>query len=163
MKTKMVIACVAWLLLAGISSAADKPNFSGHWTLDKDKSFSNPPGLEQTLAVTHQGDKLTMETKVKTAASANEINITETYTLDGQEVDFTPQAPPNSKGRRKASWLPGGSGILVSDSVTLEGKAVNQTSRKWTLSSDGKMLRIDYFYDMERGTFEGKRVFNKVP
>ena len=41
------------LLFVVFSLAADKPNFSGTWVLDKNKSFSNPPGFDQTMTVTH--------------------------------------------------------------------------------------------------------------
>src|SRR5262245_65936995 len=54
---------IAFLGLWGHGFAADKPNFSGTWTLDKDKSFSNPAGLEQTMTVTHSADQIKLEGK----------------------------------------------------------------------------------------------------
>ncbi|NUM77350.1 hypothetical protein HUU40_23575, partial [candidate division KSB1 bacterium] len=48
MKFRITFLCVT-MLLGVLSFAADKPNFSGTWVLDKDKSFSNPAGLEQTM------------------------------------------------------------------------------------------------------------------
>jgi hypothetical protein len=149
------------LLFASLFALAGaKPDFSGKWQLDKDKSFSNPPGLEQTLNVTHTGDQLKMEAHVKTARGEQDVN--ETYTIDGKEYEFKPQQPPNAKGKRKTVWLPNGQSLMVSDEVSVDGKVVSQVMRKWTLSADGKTLTIDYYFDDQRGSFEAKRVFFKV-
>lgn len=149
------------LLLGVLGLAADKPNFSGTWVLDKDKSFSNPPGLEQTMTITHNGDQIKLEGKQKTARG--EVDLNESYTLDGKQTDFTPPNPPNAKGKRKASWLPNNKGILIEDeivSTSPEGQEVTQQiTRKWQLSTDGSTLTIDYYFDGPRGSFESKRVF----
>ena len=150
-----------FIFVSLICLAADKANFSGKWVLDKDKSFSNPQGLEQTMTLTQTGDQIKLEAHLKHARGEQDVN--ETYTLDGKENEFTPQAPPNAKGKRKASWLPNGRGFLINDETTVDGKVVGQITRKWTLSADSKILTIDYFFDDQRGSFESKRVFNKVP
>jgi hypothetical protein len=160
MKLKPAIIPIA-LLASVICFAAAKPDFNGKWVLDKDKSFSNPAGLEQTMTITQNGDQIKMETHLKTTRGG-EQDVNETYTLDGKEADFTPQAPPNAKGKRKASWLPNGQGILIVDEVSLDGKIVNQIARKWILSSDGKRLTVNYFIDDQKNSYESKRVFTKV-
>jgi hypothetical protein len=151
------------LLFGVLSFAADKPNFSGTWVLDKDKSFSNPPGLEQTMTITHNGDQIKLEGKQKTVRG--EVDLNESYTLDGKQADFTPPNPPNAKGKRKASWLPNNKGILIEDEIisnSPEGQEVTQhIARKWQLSPEGNTLTVDYYFDGPRGSFEGKRVFVK--
>ncbi|MCI0336937.1 MAG: hypothetical protein L0226_05130 [Acidobacteria bacterium] len=161
MKMRYTIIALSSFILASASvTASYKPNFSGKWVLDKDRSFSNPAGLDQTMTVTHTGDQVKMEAHLKTARG--EFDVNETYTLDGKETDFTPQNPPNAKGKRKSSWLPNGLGILINDEISAEGKIVNQITRKWTLSADGKRLTVDYYIDDQRFSYESKRVFNKV-
>ena len=162
MRFKSAILSIA-TLLGALSFAADKPNFSGTWVLDKDKSFSNPAGLEQTMTITHNGDQIKLEGKQKSARG--EVDLNESYMLDGKQIDFTPPNPPNAKGKRKASWLPNNKGILIEDEITSnspEGQEVTQLiARKWQLSPDGGTLTIDYYFDGPRGSFEGKRVFVK--
>jgi hypothetical protein len=143
------------------ATAGDKPNFSGKWTLDKDRSFSNPPGLEQTINITHSGDKVTLEAKVKTTRGGEQA-INESYTLDGKEAEFTPPAPLNAKGKRVASWLPNGKGFLVQDETFVDGKSISRLSRKWTMGPDAKSFTVDYFMDNPQNSFESKRVFSKV-
>src|SRR5215510_2587882 len=160
MKLKTFLACLALLLSATVSGfAGDKADLSGTWTLDKDKSFSNGPEFDQTMTITHSGEKVKLDAKQKTPRG--EVTINEEYTLDGKEAEFTPQNPPNAKGKRKATWLANGRGILVEDEI-VDGQSTRRVSRKMTLSSDGKILTVDYFIDDSRGSFELKRVFNKV-
>ncbi len=148
------------LLLVSFSGfAGEKANLSGTWKLDQDKSFSNGPGFEQTMTITHSGDKVKLDAKQK--SPRGEVAINEEYTLDGKEAEFTPLAPPNAKGKRKATWLANGRGILVEDEIN-DGKATRQVARKMSLSPDGKVLTVDLFIDDARGSFELKRVYNKV-
>jgi hypothetical protein len=160
MKLKTAIIPIV-LLASVICFSAAKPDFNGRWALDKEKSFSNPTGLEQTMTITQNGDQIKMEAHLKTTGGG-EQSVNETYTLDGKEADFTPPAPPNAKGKRKASWLPNGQGILIIDEISLDGKVVNQITRKWTLSADGKRLTVDYFIDDQKRSYESKRVFTKI-
>jgi hypothetical protein len=162
MKTKNLLISFALLLgLLSIALAFQKPNFSGNWELDKLKSFSNPAGLEQSATITQTGDQIVFDTKVKTGNNP-EQKLTENYTLDGKEVEFKPAAPPNAVGKRTASWLPNGRGILIKDETLVDGKLVTTVTRKWTLATDGKTLTVDYFIDRGNASFESKRVFNKV-
>ncbi len=143
--------------------AGEKPNFSGTWTLDKDKSFSNPAGLEQTMTITHDNDQIKLVGKQKTTRGG-EIDLNESYTLDGKETEFAPTNPPNAKGKRKAYWLPNNRSFLVEDEITSDspgGLVVQKIMRKWQLSPEGGVLTIDYYFDGPRGSFEGKRVFVK--
>ncbi|HMX25233.1 MAG TPA: hypothetical protein PKC13_06345 [Blastocatellia bacterium] len=158
---KLFLGFVLLLGLLGAAFAFQKPNFSGKWELDKIKSFSNPAGLEQSATITQNGDQITFDTRVKTKAGG-EQKLTESYTLDGKEVDFKPAAPPNATGKRTASWLPNGRGVLVKDETSVDGTVVSTVTRKWMLAADGKSLTVDYYIDRPNGTFESKRVFNKI-
>jgi hypothetical protein len=131
--------------------------------MDKNRSFSNPPGLDQTLVVTHEGDRVKVEAKLVTPQGERVIN--EEYVLDGKEAEFAPTgAPAGAKGRRRAYWLPDGRGIVIEDEVKSDspsGPVAQQTVRKWTLSADGVTLTVDYHFDGPRGSGESKRVFAK--
>jgi hypothetical protein len=157
------LACLVFLLFASVSgSASEKANLSGTWKFDQDKSHSNSPGFDQTMTITHSGEKVKLDSKQN--SPRGEVTINEEYSLEGKEAEFTPPNPPNppnTKGKRKASWLANGRGILVEDEIG-EGQAARRIARKMTLSSDGKVLTIDHFIDDSRGSFEIKRVYNKV-
>src|SRR6185369_14941284 len=135
MKLKLVFAgAVTALTVLQIALALPKPDFSGTWVLDKNRSFSNPAGLEQTLTVVHSGDQIKVDAKIKTQQGGEQA-INEIYTLDGKEVEFTPPgAQPGAKGKRTASWLPGAKGAVIDDVVTSDsanGPVTRKTMRKW--------------------------------
>ncbi|MCI0620969.1 MAG: hypothetical protein L0387_04740 [Acidobacteria bacterium] len=57
--------------------------------LDKARSFSNPPGFDQTMPITHSGQTIKLEGKQTTAKG--ETAISETYTLDGKRTSLQRQ------------------------------------------------------------------------
>lgn len=156
------------LLMAGwvaSASGALRPDFSGSWALDKNKSFSNPAGLDQTMTVIHKGEEVKVEAKLTTPQQGERV-VNEEFTLDGKEREIKPQgAAPTAMAKRKAYWLPDDRGFVVVDETTTEtpqGKVVTQTTRKWTLSSDRETLTVDYYIDRPRISAEAKRVFRKM-
>jgi|SRR5215813_8267006 len=159
---KLGVTSLILPFLAAIAAAALHPDFTGTWVMDKDRSFSNPPGFEQTLTIVHTGDQIKLESRQKTAQGERVIN--ETYNLDGKEAEFTPAGgQPDAKGKRSAIWLPDGR-IVINDKISSsspKGPVVQEITRKWSLSADGRTLTIDYYIDDQRGSFELKRVFVK--
>lgn len=163
MNPRALVICALIITCLSLNAVAlSKPDFTGTWVMDKDRSFSNPPGLEQTLTIVQTGDQIKLESKQRTAQGERVIN--ETYSLDGKEAEFTPAGgQPDARGKRIANWLPDGR-IIINDkisSTTPKGPAAQEITRKWTLSADGRTLTIDYYIDDQRGSFETKRVFVK--
>lgn len=162
-------AAIALAFAVSLGVAAQKPNFSGAWVMDRDRSFGMPGNMQQRMVVTHTGDQIELETKL--IQPENERTVKDSYVLDGKEREFTPQVPPNAppnatppKGKRTANWLPNGKGIVVNEVTTNEtpkGPVTNQLTRKWTLSNDGELI-IDMYIDNPNGSFETKRIFKKT-
>lgn len=155
------LVCV--LLGAGVVVAAAKPNFTGTWALEHSRSHSVPRDMQQTMTITHEGDKINVETKI--VSPQGERVVKDEYVLNGQEAEFTPQpAEAVGKGKRSAKWLPDGKGFTVAEEFQTkspEGTTVNnQLTRKWIMWADGS-LTIDLYQDGPRGSFETKRVFTK--
>ena len=156
----LINVTVVGLLALSVCFADSKPDISGTWVLDKTRSFSNPPGFDQTLTIVHKGDEI--KVNAKTTARQQETLSDETLLLDGKEREFTPPgAPEGTKGKRKAYWMPGNRGIIVEDETPAPNQATQHVVRKYTLSSDGTTLTIDLYIDTPRFSVEAKRVFNK--
>lgn len=163
--SKKILICVAMIIaLSVIAMAATKPNFSGTWTMDRARSFGLPGNMTQILTITQTDDKIELETKL--IQPGNERSVKDTYNLDGQEHEFTPQAPPNQtppKGKRTVTWMPGDKGLMVTEVTTAEtpkGPVTSQVVRKWTITSQGELV-IDMYIDNPNGSFEAKRIFTK--
>ena len=91
MKTRRILTglCLACCLAASAAAQgapAAKADFSGTWVLDASKSEGLPPGVEQTLVVTQQGDRV--EAQNTTKGPQGEQVIKDAYVLDGQETDL---------------------------------------------------------------------------
>jgi hypothetical protein len=163
---RVIITGSAFLLVLAliITGAAAKVDFSGAWALDKSNSEGLPPGMDQTMTVVQTGDKLSLETKLITPQG--EQTVPDAYMLDGKETEFTPKSPKglSGKGKRTAKWTADGNGIEVNEQVTFdtpEGSVNVQTTRKWTLSADGKTLKIELSTQDPNGTHQSKRTFNR--
>jgi hypothetical protein len=158
-----LVGVVLCLFVLGVV-AAQKPDFSGEWTMDRARSFGLPPDMQQTMVVKQTAEEIELETKL--IQPNNERSVKDSYILDGKEHDFTPFVPPNAPpatGKRTANWLPGGNGIVVNESTvadTPKGKVNNQLTRKWTISSEGELI-IDMYFDGPNGSFETKRIFKR--
>ena len=144
--------------------ASAKADFSGTWILDKTNSEGLPPGMDQTMTVVQTGDKLSLETKVIT--QQGEQAVSDSYMVDGKEVEFTPKAPggQSGKGMRTAKWTADGNGIEIKENSTFDGPdgPVNvQLTRTWTLAADGKTLKIDINAEGPNGKQAVKRTFTK--
>ncbi len=163
MKTATMIGVLGFVLLCGVSAFAQKPDFSGSWTMDRARSFGLPGNMNQTMVVTQKGDQIEVETKL--IQPDNERTVKDSYVLDGKEREFTPQTPPGQtppKGKRTANWMPGGNGILVTDVTTAEtpkGLVTTQVVRKWTISN-GELV-IAMYVDRPDASYEAKRIFIK--
>ena len=165
MAKKLLIAFAAMMVLSIIAFAATKPNFSGTWTMDRGRSFGMPGDMMQVLTITQKDDTLEVETKI--SQPNNERTIKDTIVIDGKEHEFQPPAPPGGqlppKGKRTANWLPGETGITVTDvttSTTPKGDVTTQNLRKWAINSQGELV-IDSYVDNPNISYEAKRIFKK--
>lgn len=170
MRLRTTLLCFACLTLAAGAAfaSAAKPNFSGTWELDQSKSHSIAVDMKQTMTVVHDGDKVSVETKI--TGAQGERTQKDDYTLDGKESEFTqpapPQAPPNTppnKGKRKGNWLPNDKGFVIEEEIqaqTPQGPMTVIVARKWVMWPDGTMS-IEIISESPRGTFNNKRVFAK--
>ena len=169
MRLTTALACAAGLLVAaaGLASAADRPNFSGTWELDQSRSHSIPQSMKQTMTVSHEGDKVTVESRLTTPQG--ERTVTDVYTLDGKESEFTAPPPPNApagapppKGKRVARWLPNDAGFVVEEELVIDGPQGNKETvflaRKWRRWADGT-ISVEIMQETPRGAFNSKRVF----
>jgi imidazolonepropionase-like amidohydrolase len=139
-----------------------KADFSGTWSLDKANSEGLPPGMDQIMTVVVSGDKLSLETKLIT--EQGEQVVADSYMLNGQETEFSPKTPDGKTGKGKRTAKLDGNNIEVSEQVAFDspdGAVTIQTTRKWTLSPDGKTLKIDMTIDGPNGKQVLKRTFVK--
>ncbi len=165
MKLRITLLSVTALVLtAGLAFAATKANFSGTWVMDKARSEGIPPNVEQTMTLTQLGDNLTMQNKIVTAEG--DININDSFTINGKEVEFTQKRNDEEvKGKRTSKWLADGNSFESTEEFTVLGgdnvPITQQITRKWVMSADGKTFTVDLFGKTPSGDVHTKRLFVK--
>ncbi len=145
------------LLVAAFSLAAfcqeGKPNFSGTWELQVEKSDFGPlPSPQsQITVVEHKDSKVKVSVTAKTPQG--DRNSERLMTTDGQE---NTNQVGGSEWKSTTRWV---EKQLVTDAAfELQGNKV-KLNDKWQLSDDGKTLTMNRTYKSDMGEAEQKLVY----
>jgi hypothetical protein len=143
MSTLFVIAAAA-----GMALAADKPDFSGSWKLDADKSVFGPmpPPTSMTRKVVHSDPALSVEQAQ--SGPQGDQNSTMKYSTDGKE---TTNSMMGNDVKSKAMWE--GKTLVITSAANFGGADVKLTD-KWSLADDGKTLTDVLNISAPQGDFE---------
>jgi len=152
----VTVAFVGLLLCCLTLVAADKPDFSGNWKLNVDKSDFGPmPKPEKAdYTIIHKDPEMNVKSVAvgSMGEMTNEVKIltdgTEfTNTVRGQEVKGT------------AKW--DGKTLVVTQKLEIQGTAITFI-QKWTLSDDGKSIVQEVNISTPQGEVAQKAVLDKV-
>jgi hypothetical protein len=143
MSTLFVIAAAA-----GMAMAADKPDFSGSWKMDADKSTFGPmpPPTSMTCKISHKDPDLSIEQSQSGAQGDQTMSFK--YSTDGKE---TTNSLMGNDVKSKAAWE--GKVLVVKSSLDAGGTEVKLTS-KYSLSDDGKTLTQALSISAPQGDFD---------
>ncbi|HLX43154.1 MAG TPA: hypothetical protein VKR43_06955 [Bryobacteraceae bacterium] len=136
-------------VLANVAPAADKPNFSGDWTLDASKSEFGPmpAPASMTRKIDHSDPGLTV-TQATTGGPQGDQTVTMKYSTDGKE---TVNQLMGNDVKATASW--DGSALVIAQKADFGGNEIKLTY-KWTLSADGKTLTDAEHIALPQGEFD---------
>jgi hypothetical protein len=150
MKAVFVLAAIASLAMA-----ADKPNFSGNWKLDIDKSTFGPipPPTSMTRKIDHSDPAVTVEEAM--SGAQGDQNSTRKYATDGKETtnQFMGQDV-------KSTGVWDGSALKLTTKADFGGTEVTLVD-KWTLSDDGKVFTDVLHIVSPQGEFDITYILNK--
>jgi hypothetical protein len=149
----------------GLATPATQTDFTGTWVLDASRSEGLPEGIEQTMAVTHSGDRIEIETH--TATPMGERQTQDVYVLDGVETDFQTvfNVDITATGRRTSRWSEGHRGFQATEQSEVRGPEGQEGTisvvRTWTLAPDGNTLTIEMQISGPPGEMTTTRVFTR--
>jgi hypothetical protein len=166
MKLKVLIG-IALLLSVAFSAAAAPPNLTGKYKLDTAKSEGVPAGMEQVMTIRQSGSELNIETKVYPAADSLAGVAVDLFVLNGQETPFkATRGMGIGVGKRVAKWIDDGKGIDITEESLIDmpgqGQIKINTTRKWTISPDGKEITIEQVAKDPQRETRTKRVFTRL-
>ncbi|HTP86464.1 MAG TPA: hypothetical protein VMJ34_05945 [Bryobacteraceae bacterium] len=148
---------ISLLLLAFAAFAADdvKPNFSGTWKLNAEKSDFGPmPGPDSRTDTIDHKEPVVKES-VAMSSSQGDMNWDLTYTTDGKESKNTVMG---SEMTSTAKW---DGNTLVVDSKANFGGSDMTIHGTMVLSDDGKTLTRQAHFSGPMGEGDQKLVFDK--
>jgi hypothetical protein len=142
--------------LAGLATAADKPNFSGDWKFNAAKSNFGaiPAPTTYTRKVTHAEPSLTIE-DTQTGSALGDQHDTRTYTTDGKEISYQANGA-DVKGA--ATW--DGDALQINSKASVQGTDI-VIKDIITLGDDGKTLTDAVHITSPQGELDLKVVFDK--
>jgi len=148
------LACAALLTMPAM--AAGKPDFTGDWKLNVDKSNFGPipPPTSASVKVDHK-DPVIKTTTVQSAMDGDHTDSA-SYTTDGKESknDFR-----GTEAKSTAKW--DGDILVIDTKVDFQGTEV-LLKATWKLSEDGKTLNQTTKISTPQGDFEMAQVLDKV-
>ena len=142
--------CVALTYTTG--SAQQKPDFSGNWVINADKSDFGPIPPPQCVGLTiaHREPEFVIE---ETGAGAL-CGLKLTYTIGGPAITCTTAA--GVRNRARATWE---DAALVTQRAGDDGISVRVAS---TLSADGKTLVRELHGEAAQGSADWTWVYDRV-
>ena len=138
---RLTRSCFVVLILAGLTAfAADKPNFTGTWEMNKGQSdFGKmqaqmlPEKIMQK--VTQKGDS-ELRAESTTVGARGTASTDMKYKLDGSESTNKTQM---GEVKSTAKWE--GTAIAIASKREVQGMSIS-INEKWELSADGKTLSV---------------------
>ena len=165
-KKTLVLSVAAFTTLcSAITVNAQKPNFSGEWKLNEEKSTLGQYGgrmAAKKLKLNGQTDSLSIQ-RFSTSQSGNEITSNEKLTFDGKEKESTVFG--NTTKKSTAKWSEDGKSLNVNSTIMLDRngeKTEIKVTESWKVAEDGKTLSIESTANSSFGTNTMKLVYDKA-
>ena len=152
---KHLFGICAVLALAALPAVA-KPDFTGDWKLNNSKStFGEMPAPDSmSIKVDHKEPKIT--TVSKQSGQMGDLEFHATYTTDGKEC--TNEGFQGAPFKSTVKWDGDALAIETKGQIMDNDFTMNQ---KWTLSEDGKTLKVSQHIAAGGQEFEQTLVFDK--
>lgn len=150
---------ILFCILTALATAAvlpAKPNFSGNWKLNNQKSNLGPMPAPTSLTekITHKDPDLTAATS-SIGGPQGDLNYDVTYNTGGKE---TTNHFGDHEAKSTAKW--DGDALSIDTKVDF-GQGEMTIHAKWTLSPDGKVLTQTAHFDTPQGPLDLTYIFDK--
>jgi len=164
-KKAMVLSAVAFMTICSAATVqAQKPDFSGDWKLNEQKSSLGQFAqmAPRKLKVVGQTDNLSIQ-RSATSPDGSEVSYTDKLTFDGKESESTLFG--SAKKKSMAKWSDDGKSLTVNSTIAFDqgGQTFEvKVTEVMTLVEGGKVLSIETTANSPMGTNTTKLLFDKA-
>ena len=153
MTTRVLLFTLCIALTHTTGSAQQKPDLSGDWVLNAEKSDFGPipPPRCVGLTIAHREPEFVIE---ETGATGALCAVRLTYTIGGPTITYTTTA--GVRNRARATWE---DAVVVTQRVGDDGISVRVAS---TLSADGRTLVRELHDEAAQGSADWTYVYDRV-
>jgi hypothetical protein len=163
MKKISFLLAGAFVCLLSAAAIIHAVNFSGEWTLNKEKSVFGEYGeniAPRKITINSADNSITIE-RLSPTMSGEEYTIKETLTFDGKESSIVMFAANTKKSTAK--WSEDGQSLLVNSIINfdIQGQMTEiKVEEVWKLTPEGQ-LSLQSISNSTFGTLEMKLVYDK--
>jgi hypothetical protein len=162
MKTKSIlIAFIMLIFLPSLTIFSQKPDFSGEWKLNKEKSAvpDNQLFLSK-ITIQLKSDSL-LTTRVYENGTGEEYPFDENLSLDGKECKITIYDMPRTSTATKTD-ADGSISIASTTTFTANGGQDDMIAKEtWKIENEGQFLTLDFTNKMSGNEVTGKYYYEK--
>ena len=153
MITRLLLLALSLVVTNTSGSAQQRPDFSGDWVLNAEKSDFGPipPPPCVGLTIAHREPEFVIE---ETGATGAMCGLKLTYTIGGPTITYTTAA--GVRNRARATWEVA---AVVTQRVGDDGISVRVAS---TLSADGRTLVRELHGEAAQGSADWTWVYDRV-
>ena len=154
MTTRVLLLALCVALTHATGNAQQKPDFSGDWALNAEKSDFGPIPPPQCVGLTiaHRDPEFVIEETGAKGAMCGGLKLT--YTIGGPAITYT--TPAGVRNRARATWE---DAAVVTQRAGDDGISVRVAS---TLSADGRTLVRELHGEAAQGSADWTWVYDRV-
>jgi hypothetical protein len=161
-KRTILIAIVLLLILPAQSILSQKADFSGQWTLNKEKSVLTDNQLFLSKITIHLKSDSLLTTRVYENGNGEEYPFEENLSLDGKDCKIVIYDMPRTS---KATHSDNDGSISISSTTTFTGNGGSEdmtAKENWNVDSEGKVLTLEFTNTMSGNETTGKYYYTKI-
>ena len=161
-KRTILIATVLLLILPAQSVMSQKPDFSGQWTLNKEKSVLTDNQLFLSKITIHLKSDSLLTTRVYENGNGEEYPFEENLSLDGKDCKIVIYDMPRTS---KATRLDSDGSISITSTPTSTGNGGSEdmiANETWKVDNEGKVLTLEFTNAMSGNETTGKYYYTKI-
>jgi hypothetical protein len=162
MKTKTIITTFSLLIILSSHAFAQKPDFSGEWKLDKEKTvLADNPLFLLKITIQQKTDSL-LTTRVYENGNGEEYPFDENLSLDSKDCKIVIfEMPRTSRASRSAT----DGSITIESATTFNGNNGEEDMKAkelWKVDQAGQVLTLEFTNAMSGNETTGTNYYTKV-